>query len=328
MNRTARQLSIVGALLLLFGGAFMLRYFSNQKAPPARKPAPEKIVREVQTFPVSNQNITSDLDIQGRLVAFEKMQIFAEVSGRLLETARPFKVGSYFRKGDVLLKIDDSEARLALLSQKANLMNAITNLLPDLQLDYPESLPQWRAYLDQYKVESPIKAFPDPVNDKEKFFISARNLHTQYYNIKSQEERLSKYIVRAPFGGVLTAVSITPGSLVRSGQPVGELMNNGNYELEATIRLADLAYIKSGSAVSLYSTELDGQWNGRVKRISDQIDPNTQTVIAYIGVTGRGLREGMYLAGKVKGKTIPNAMEIPKTLLVNQDQVLLVENNS
>ena len=328
MSRFARQISIVAALLLLFGGAFMFRYFSNQKAPPPRKPPVEKVLREVRTFPITNQNIATNIEVQGRLVAFDKMQIFSEVQGRLIETGRPFKIGSYFKKGDVLLKIDDSENRLAILSQKANLMNAITTMMPDLKLDYPESIGHWETYLNQFDVNQSIRSFPQPANDKEKFFISARNLHTQYYNIKSQEERLSKYTVTAPFSGVLTMTSITPGSLVRAGQSVGELMNNGNYELEATVRLEDLKYIKAGNIVQLNSPDLGNNWKGRIKRISDQIDPNTQTVIAYIGVTGKSLREGMYLVGTVQGKTVSDAVEIPKTLLVNQNQVFKVIDNN
>jgi len=324
MSKFARQISIVGALLLLFGGAMMFRYFSAQKKPPPRKEAVVKALREVSTFSVTNKNIATSIEVQGRLVAFDKMQIFSEVQGRLIETGRPFKVGSYFRKGDVLLKIDDSENRLAILSQKASLMNAITNMMPDLKLDYPESFGNWEAYLNQFDVNHNIKAFPEPANDKEKFFVSARNLHSQYYNIKSQEERLSKYTVTAPFSGVLTNTSITPGSLVRAGQPMGELMNNGNYELEATVRLEDLNYIKTGNVVQLNSPDLGNKWSGRIKRISDQIDPNTQTVIAYIGVNGKNLREGMFLNGTVQGKTVDNAIEIPKLLLVNQNQVFKV----
>ena len=328
MSKFSRQISIVASLLILLGGAFMFRYFQNQKQPPKRKPPVEQVLREVPVIKVNNDNIASDLDIQGRLAPYEEISIFAEVSGRLIETARPFKVGSYFRKGDVLLKIDDTEARLALLSQKANLMNTITQMMPDLKLDYPDSYQNWKSYLDQFDESQPIKKFPEPVGDQEKYFVAARNLHTQFYNIKSQEERLSKYTVRAPFSGVLTSTSINPGSLVRAGQPMGELMNNAVYELEATVRLSDLAYIKPGNSVQLYSTDLEGSWNGRVKRISDQIDPNTQTVIAYIGVSGRNLRDGMYLSGRVKGKTVPDAIEIPTSLLVNQNQVFEIKADS
>ncbi|MEM8906393.1 MAG: HlyD family efflux transporter periplasmic adaptor subunit [Bacteroidota bacterium] len=328
MSKISRQISIVVSLLLILGGAYFYRYFEAQKAPPKRKPPKKEVLRPVAVLPVLNQQISTQLDVQGRLVAFEKIDIIAEVSGRLIETAKPFKIGSYFKKEEALLIIDDTEARLSLLSQKANLMNAITQMMPDLKIDYPEGFGHWKTYLDQFDVEKTLPPFPEATSDQERYFVSSKNLHSQYYTIKSQEERLSKYRVTAPFSGVITQTAINAGSLVRSGQTMGQLMNNNNYELEANVRLADLKYVRPGSNVELYSNDLEGEWSGLVKRISDQIDPNTQTVIAYVSVRGTDLREGMYLRGKVKGKSVNEAIEIPRDLLVNQNAVFLVQPDS
>ena len=57
---------------------------------------------------------------------------------------------------------------------------------------------------------------------------------------------------------MITEATIHPGSLVRVGQKLGELMNTNNYELEATVRLANLNYIKVGSQVTLYSDDTEG----------------------------------------------------------------------
>lgn len=56
--------------------------------------------------------------MQGTLVAFDKIQIFSEVSGILEETSRPFKEGSFFKKGDILARINEDEARYNLNAQK------------------------------------------------------------------------------------------------------------------------------------------------------------------------------------------------------------------
>lgn len=328
MSKFTRQLSIVVALVLLFGGAFLYQFMANQRKPPKRKALSQAYVRPVPVMKVQNEKVTSDLVVQGRLVAFDKIDVFTEVSGRLIETAKPFKVGSYFTKGSTLLKIDDKEAKLALLSQKSNLLNAIAQILPDLKIDYPESFPQWNAYVKSFDLEKPIQALPEPLTEQEQLFIISKNLTGQYYNIQSQEERLSKYVVYAPFSGVITASSINPGALVRSGQKMGELMNKNNYELEATVRLADLKFVQVGNTAQFYSTDLEGAWTGRVKRISDQIDPNTQTVFVYISVSGPNLREGMYLRGDLKGKTVSDAIEIPRSLIVNQNSVFIIEQDS
>ena len=328
MNIITRQISIVAALLLLLGSAYYFKKLSDQKKPPKEAPKKAALIQSVESFSIKKGEVVSSLEIQGRLKAFNKIDLFSEVSGTLESTTKPFKVGSYFEKGSILLRIDDDEARLNLLAQKSSLENLITEMMPDLKIDYPQSFQQWKNYLDQFDVNQSIKEFPPPINDAEKFLISSQNLHNQYYNIRSAETRLNKYAITAPFSGVLTQTSINAGSLIRAGQKLGELMNTYSYELEATVSMQDLKSIKIGNTVKLHSDNLEGQWTGKVKRISDQIDPSTQSVIVFISVSGKNLREGMYLRGDITAGNISNAIEIPRNLLVDQKAVYTIQGDS
>jgi multidrug efflux pump subunit AcrA (membrane-fusion protein) len=326
MSIKARRIGIFAGLVILLGAFATARFLSQQKEPPRRQVAGTK-VKTVDTLQVRNTNVPTALSVQGELAAYDKIDIFSEVSGTLESTSRPFKVGTYFPKGAVLIKIDQEEARLTLLSQKSSLLNAITQLMPDLKIDYPESHKNWKKYLDEFEVEASIEPFPKPVNDQEKYFIASRNLYSQYYNIKSAEERLDKYSIYAPFGGVITAASINSGAVVRAGQKLGELMNSNNYELEATVTLRDLRYITVGNPVLLYSDDIEGSWKGRIKRISDRVDEGTQTVRVFIEVQGQELRENMYLRGEVTASTIDNAFKLPRPLLMDQQAVFVVRDS-
>jgi len=324
---TARRIGVVVGLVLLVGAFALFQLFSQMKEEPPRREVP-KSTPTVETMSVVNSTIPTTLGIQGELVAYNKIDIFSEVAGTLESSERPFKVGSYFPKGAVLVKVNDREARLSLLSQKATLLNAITQLMPDLKIDYPESYTQWNSYLDNYDVEEELDSFPDPLNDQEKYFIASRNLYTQYYTIKSAEERLDKYTVYAPFSGVLTQATINPGTLVRVGQQLGTLMNTGSYELQATVPLSDLTYIKVGNQVQLTSDDIKGAWTGRIRRISDQIDPTSQTVQIFVSVSGKDLREGMYLTGEVNASDIDDAVRLPRNKLINQNSVYAVQDST
>ncbi len=320
-----RRLLIVAAVLLLFGGVFFANQLGQQKAPPEQKKEASEVIRTVEVMPVQNKAIPSTIPIQGRLAAFDKVDIFSEVTGVLESTGKPFKVGSYFKKGEVLLRIDDEEARLNLLSSKSNLLNAISQMMPNLKIDYPQSFINWQNYLEEFDLESSIKPMPEPVNKEEKFFVASKNIYSQYYTIKSSETRLNKYTLIAPFSGVLTQTSINPGSLVRNGQLLGELMKTSHYELEATVPMRNLKYIRVGNKVQLRSDDIDNVWSGSVRRISDQIDPNTQTVIIFVSVNGKDLREGMYLRGSLQTTSIQQAIEVPASLIVDQRAVYKVE---
>ena len=326
-NLLLRRLGIVLGILILVGSFYLFKQMTAEK-PPAEKKKIDKVYKEVTTMPVYNSTVSSTLAVQGELVAYDKIDIFSEVSGTLVSTDRPFKVGSYFPKGSVLIKVDDQEAKLNLLSQKSNLLNGITQMMPDLKIDYPESFKNWKAYLDKYDVEQPLAAFPKAVNEQEKYFIATRNLLSQFYSIQSLEERLSKYLISAPFSGVVTQTSINPGALVRGGQKLGELMNTRNYELQVTVPLSELKYIKVNNSVKLQSEDIEGEWTGKIKRINDQVDASTQTGKVFISVSGQNLREGMYMQGNVAASAIQNAMELPRNLLVNQNSLYFVQDTT
>lgn len=326
MSITVRRIIMFAGLVLLIGAFALSRFLSQQKDPPRPKVAATK-VKVVDTLHLRLGSIPTTLNVQGELSAYDKIDLFSEVTGTLEKTDRSFKVGTYFPKGSVLIKVNQQEARLSLLSQKSNLLNAITQLMPDLKIDYPESYEHWKAYLDNFEVEASIKAFPEPLNDQEKYFIASRNLYSQYYTIKSQEERLDKYTLYAPFSGVITAASINPGAVVRTGQKLGELMSTGRYELEATVALRDLKYLAVGNPVELYSEDIEGSWSGKIRRISDQVDAGTQTVRVFISVSGNDLKENMYLRGDVVASNIDNAFALPRNLLNDQQGVFVVRDS-
>ena len=327
-KKTKRRITVtIVGLLILAAGYFGMNAIADSKEEPPKREAP-RLVRSVQTRTVSNGSIDATLDLQGRLQAYNKITLFSEVGGLVRETGRPFKVGTYFPKGGVLLRIDNDEARLNLQAQKAQLMTGIAQVMPDLKIDYPEVFPAWERYLADFSTEGSLPELPEVEDRSARLFLSGRNLYTQYYQIKSAEDRLAKYTVYAPFSGVLTSTNIDQGAVVRVGQQLGELMATGYYELVATVPLSQINYLREGSSVNLYSEDLGEEWSGKIRRIGDQIDPGSQTVNVYIGVSGKGLREGMYLRGGAKTSPIADAAEIDRDLLIDEREVYVVEQDS
>ena len=324
VNNVLKALLGLGIVAL---GYFAMTYLFSLKEEPPKK-APEKRVKAVETRTVNNGSLSTTLDVQGRLQAYNKIELYSEVGGAVEETGRPLKEGTYFAKGNVILRIDDDEARLNLQAQKANLLNSIAQIMPDLKIDYGESFTPWERYLDSFNVDAPLPALPQAVNQQEKLFVAGRNLYSQYYAIKGLEERLSKYVIYAPFSGVLTEVMIDQGAVVRAGQQLGELMATGYFELVATVPLSDLDYLRTGGKVELYSEDIGGEWTGEIRRISNQIDGGSQTVEVYIGVRGDNLREGMYLRGAAAAKTLENVVEVDRKLLIDEAGVYVVHQDT
>ena len=324
INNILKALLGLGIIAL---GFFGMQYLTSLKQEAPKKEIPKR-VKAVETRRVTNGDLATTLDVQGRLQAYNKIELYSEVGGAVEETGRPLKEGTYFGKGNVILRIDDDEPRLNLQSQKASLLNSIAQIMPDLKIDYPQSFATWEAYLNDFDVDEPLPELPEAVDQQEKLFVAGRNLYSQYYTIKSAEERLSKYVIYAPFSGVLTTVNIDEGAVVRPGQILGELMATGYYELVATVPLSDLNYLKVGGKVSMYSEDIAGEWTGEIRRIGNQIDAGSQTVEVFVGVSGKELREGMYMRGEAAARVLEDVVEIDRNLLIDEREVYVVRDDS
>ncbi|WP_430811321.1 MULTISPECIES: efflux RND transporter periplasmic adaptor subunit [unclassified Carboxylicivirga] len=263
----------------------------------------------------------------GKLRAVDRFEIVAQVDGRLMPSARNFKVGKSYQKGQVMLEIDHQEFKMNLLAQKSDFITLATSILPDLKSDYPESYPLWRQYVSSIEMDKKLPALPAAKSEQERFFLSGKGILSKYYSVKASEEKFIKYTIRAPFNGVVAAVDAEAGKAVRSGSALGTLINTANYDLELTIPLARLEQIKIGTEANLSSSDISGEWLGKVVRIGGSIDEQSQSVKVFIRVKGSTLKEGMYLNAEIKQKPLQDAMRIPRKMLDNNNHIYVVENN-
>ena len=235
---------------------------SNQKKPMKRRPV-NQTNKQVKIVTVKNEAIRTEFDISGHIRALDKVEMYAEVSGILLNTPKRFKEGNRFSTGEALIKIDDSVYRNNVLAKKSSLLNQLTLLLPDLSIDFPASAPKWEHYLQQYDLEKTLSPIPVPGSDQEKYYIASRNIYDQYYTIKSMEATLAKYAITAPYAGVVTESNINPGTLVRAGQKLGEFTNTAIYELEAFASVHQVQHLKPGDPVTLFSDDMPYSFQGQ-----------------------------------------------------------------
>jgi membrane fusion protein (multidrug efflux system) len=312
--------------LMLAAGFVISTILSSQKEPMRRKPEAVR-QKSIPIITVQNKDIEIPIEMSGPLYAYDKVEMFAEVSGVLLNTPKHFKAGTPFKKGEVLIKIDDLVYKNNVLAQKSSLLNQLTLLLPDLSIDFPQSSQRWETYLKNMNLQEELHPLPEPTSDKERYYIASRNIYNQYYVIKGMETTLSKYTIRAPFAGVVSVSLINPGTLVRVGQKLGEFISTEVYEMEASVSLFDANRLETDQQVSLTSEDVQGEFTGYIRRINRVLDPTSLTVKIYIHVQDPRLRDGMYMVAKAEGKPIPGAVAISKDLLRENNHLFAVENS-
>ncbi len=262
----------------------------------------------------------------GKLRATHRYEIFAQADGQLLSSANKFKQGATYRKGQVVLAIDQQEYKMSLLAQKSEFITLATGVLPDLKTDYPEAYPLWRQYLSDLNIHHKLPQLPATDSEQLRFFLTGKGIYSNYYNIKSSEEKLDKYTIYAPFDGVVTDSKIEAGTAVRSGTELGTMISSKSFDLEVTVPLKEMAQIKIGTKAKLSSTEIDGEWSGQVIRISGDIDQASQSVKVFIRTSGASLREGMFLNAEIKGAPFKHAMSIDRKMIDNNQKIWAIKD--
>ncbi len=301
-------------------------FLMSMKDAPERKTETDNRVA-VSVFEVQNKNIQSEIKVMGKTTGKEKIEVFSEVNGVLENTGKDFLEGVAYNKNEVLLKINSDENYMSLVSQRSNLLNLITKILPDLKFDYPQSYENWKTYLENFEIEKTTQTLPEVANNQEKYYIAGQNIYQTYYNIKSLETRRQKYTIHAPFSGVVSQSTIKPGTLVRSGQKIGEFFNPNIYDVIVDVNLSEIDFIQKNNTVELTDDVSNTSWTGVVTRISNVVTNKTQTVKVYITVRGKGLREELFLSGNIKTDVKNQAVRIPRKLIIDDKYIFTVKNN-
>ncbi|WP_055448049.1 efflux RND transporter periplasmic adaptor subunit [Lacinutrix mariniflava] len=317
-------LSIVGILLVVASFLFAKKLIADKNKP---KPVQAKVVKTVFIDTVQNSTIPIVIAANGKLEAKRRLELYAEVQGIFKTGNKLFKPGQEYRAGQTLIKIDAAEYYASVQSSKSNLYNSIAAIMPDLRLDFPDIFDKWQNYLNSFDLNKTTPKLPEMTSDKENYFITGRSIVSNYYNVKTQEQRLAKYYISAPFSGILTEALVTEGTLIRSGQKLGEYIDPSVYEMEVAISKTFANLLKVGEEVALNNLDKTESYKGKVSRINGSIDPTTQTITAYIEVKNASLKEGMYLEANLNAKEEANAVEIDRNLLLESQQVYVVKDS-
>lgn len=320
--------SVILFIGIVGGAALLSNKMADQKTSTVSNKSVKKERRQVRLQSFSSGKESNEIRVDGRIQAHDRVAVTSKVQGILQDNGKALRAGNYIKEGEPLFIIDAKEAGYNVKAQRSGLLTSITQMMPDLKFDYPESYGAWENYLRNMDVNRAIAPLPTPSSDREKFFVAGKNIFNQYYSIKSAETRLADFTIYSPFSGIITEVNAFPGALVSPGQSLAMMINTATYEMLAPVELGNLKYVSVGQKVTLHSTEMGKSWEGRVSRIGSLIDQATQNIPLYVSVRGKGLKDGMYLQGAIGGASLDEVMKLPKSAFTAPDAVFVVEDST
>jgi multidrug efflux pump subunit AcrA (membrane-fusion protein) len=311
---------ILVIVVLLIGAWIISSIFSSQNKADLRK-AVEKSTPEETVILVKTEIQILVIKTSGRMYAFNKVEIFAEVSGILETSSNRFKAGQRFNNGDVMININSDVFRNSLLAKKSNLLNQLGFLLADAKVDFPDSYQKWESYLSNFDMHKPLDALPSDLTKRETQYLASHNILNLYYEIKSMEATFDKYTIEAPYNGIVTESNINPGTLVRNGQKLGEFINTTLFEMSTPVKASEIRKLSIGDEVELTTVDNNKLYRAKVVRINSTIDQQTQSVQVYIQSNEKGILDGMFFNAIMKVESGQKLARLPLGAVNSSNQV-------
>lgn len=189
----------LGAVLGLMG----LAACSKSQEPPAVMPG-----AALASLPVAPAQVERETAFDGVIEAVNQATVSAQTSGRVVEL--PFDVGDYVEKGQVIVRLRDTEQRARLGNAQAVLAEAQARLA-EAQLTY-----------DRIKDVYERKLIAKAQFDRAAADLKSAQARAEAARAAVQEaaEGAEHTVVRAPYSGIVVQRNVELGETVTAGRPL------------------------------------------------------------------------------------------------------------
>ena len=327
-----KLLKILGPVLVLaLGVGFMAWMLST--APEAKKREKKASPLVVEVVAVHARDYPVTIRSFGEVKARTETTITAEVAGKIVETGPHFNEGDYVRKGELLARIDDRDYRSAVTIARADLAAQQVKLEQE-QARSRQALIDWRELGRGGKPSDLVLRKPQLASAR----AAVDSARARLMQAKTNLERAS---IRAPYDGCILEKLADVGQFVSRGTRIARVFATDYVEISLPLTDRQLALVdlpeqyrdaapRPGPPVVLRAN--GSRWRGRITRTAAAVDPKSrqQHVIArvddpYGRVDGARapLKIGLYVEAEIEGRTLRDAIVIPRAALRENDTVFL-----
>ena len=231
------------------------------------------------------------LEVQGNVNTKENLIIYPQFAG-ILNTVNVI-AGQKVSKGQVLGTIDDG----GLSQQLAQLEN---------QLALAKTTFERQKRLWDQKIGSEIQ-----------YLQAQTNMVSQQKAVSQMKAQLAKTRVIAPFNGVIDELIAERGQVVGPGQGLMRIVNLNNMFISTTVPESYIGKLKVGTEVSVYLASLGKSFNGKIRQVGNNINPNNRSFGIEVSVpnTDNLLRPNQVAKLKSTDYTNAKAVVVPSNVI-------------
>jgi RND family efflux transporter MFP subunit len=205
------------------------------------QPTVENAVRPVQTVRVALTQETPQRHYAGTLRPRREADIGFRAGGRI--TAREVDLGARVTAGQVLMRLDPADLALSVRSAEADLAAAdaqAAQAASDAARSRTLAAQGWTAAAADEVKQAAARTAAGKQAAARAALDLARN-------------KLDYAVLRAPTGGVITAILADPGTVAAEGQPVLRMAEAGAFEAEVALPEADMAQAGTTASVTFWA---------------------------------------------------------------------------
>ncbi len=329
-------LRIIAPLVVLAVGFGVVQAMIATKPAPEKKEETQRLV-SLYVDPVREELVTLGVQTQGEVRPHTEIELYPQVSGRVVSVAPRFAVGAGFAAGETLVKIDDTDYRLALTRAEARVAEANVRLIQE----------QAAAQIKRQQWESTGRTGePTPLQVHRPQVIEAEaKLRSAEADLAEAKLNLSRTEIKLPFAGRVRERAVGIGQFVTTGTPLGRVFATDLIEVrlpltdsqlkELNLSIGYVAPAGEGLPVTLGAIvgNQQHQWHGRIVRTHAAVDRETRLIYAVAEVAdpygaaasaGVPLAVGMFVTAEIEGAAPRRALVMPREALRNADKVYVV----
>lgn len=304
-----------------------------------------------EVIPVSVRVIEAELnsvqlivESQGKVQPAQTASVSASVAGPIAWISPDMQAGGYVPAGAPLLRLDTTDFDTALDRNRASMQQAAA------EAEFAASELERFTELAVKNLASASQL----QNTKRQADVAASLLANAKANYDQAQLDLDRTEIRAPFNAIIESRDVELGQYVNRAQSVAVVHGADRVEVRVPLAIRQLGYLDIPlglrgqlSAEQAPDVTLTGyyggqeyQWAGDLVRTEAVIDADSNTVQTIIRVeqpvsnsaagkeSGKAnipLPIGLFVQAKIKGRTVEDLISLPRAVIRNNNQVLVVD---
>ena len=304
---------------LILAAAVMLTLAACGKGPDktdkaAANTPPALLIAAEDVHTVRNNTLASGPSITGSIQPERRADLRAEVSAVVMQVLK--ENGDVVRRGDLLVRLDDTSIRDSLSSAEAATRAA------NQAFDQAE-----RQFQRMTTLRGSGMASAQALDDAENRRNAAQSEReaTKARAVQARQQ-LARTEVRAPFDGIVSDRKVSAGDTAQIGKELVKVIDPASMRFEGLVSADNIGSVKAGQKVSFRVNGYgDQDFAGKVRRVNPSANATTRQVEVLVDFADKTQPKlgGLYAEGRIETDT-SDALTIPATAVVRDGDKSMV----